>query len=95
MRKPLTDKDGEVRELTLADMKRFKPASEVLSKDLLAVLPKRKRGERGAQKSPTKESVTIRFSREVLDYFRESGVGWQTKINNALKDWVEHHKKAA
>ena len=30
-RKPLTDKDGEVRELLLEDMKRFRPVAEVLS----------------------------------------------------------------
>ena len=34
--KPLIDADGEVRELTAADMKRFRPAQEVLPKTLLA-----------------------------------------------------------
>ena len=29
-RKPLTNKDGEVRELLLEDMKRFRPTAEVL-----------------------------------------------------------------
>ena len=40
---PLTDKDGEVRELTRDDLKKFKPAKDVLPKELLAVLPKRGR----------------------------------------------------
>jgi hypothetical protein len=35
--KPLTDKSGEVRELTREDMKLFRPAAEVLPQDLLAV----------------------------------------------------------
>jgi uncharacterized protein (DUF4415 family) len=70
---PLTDKSGEVRELTREDMKRFRPAAEVLPQELLAVLPKRKRGQRGAQKRPTKEPVTIRYSRDVLEYFRTTG----------------------
>jgi uncharacterized protein (DUF4415 family) len=95
MKKPLTDKEGEVRELTKNDIKSFKAASEVLPLELAVILPQRKPGQRGSQKSPTKESVTIRFSRDVLDFFRESGSGWQTKIDNALKDWVAHHKKAA
>jgi len=43
--KPLTDKSGEVRELTKADMKRFRPAADVLPPELLAVLPKRKPGQ--------------------------------------------------
>jgi len=86
--KPLTDKSGEVRELTREDMKSFRPAAEVLPQELLAVLPKRKPGQRGAQKMPTKEPVTVRYSRDVLEYFRSTGPGWQTRIDSALKEWV-------
>jgi len=57
--KPLTDKSGEVRELSREDMKHFRPAAEVLPQELLAVLPKRKPGQRGAQKMPTKEPVIV------------------------------------
>jgi hypothetical protein len=34
-RKPLIDANGEVRELTAADLRRFKPAAEVLPAELL------------------------------------------------------------
>jgi hypothetical protein len=37
-RLPLTDKEGEVRELTAADFARFKPAAEVLPDSLLQKL---------------------------------------------------------
>jgi len=37
-RKPLIDKEGEVRELLLEDIKQFRPAREVLSPSLLAKL---------------------------------------------------------
>jgi|SRR5271165_2834207 len=37
-RKPLTDEDGEVRELLLEDIKQFRPATEVLPSSLLAKL---------------------------------------------------------
>jgi len=47
---PLTDKSGEVRELTREDVKRFRPAAEVLPQALLAVLPKRKPGQRGPRR---------------------------------------------
>ena len=73
---PLTDEAGEVRELTSEDMDRFRPAAEVLPEQLVAVLPKRKPGQRGAQKKPTKEPVTIRYSRDVLEYFRATGPGF-------------------
>ncbi|MCX5824989.1 MAG: BrnA antitoxin family protein [Deltaproteobacteria bacterium] len=91
--KPLTDKSGEVRELTREDMKRFRPADEVLPPQLLAALPKRKPGQRGAQKRPTKEPVTIRYSRDVLEYFRTTGPGWQARIDDALKEWVAQDRQ--
>ena len=91
--KPLTDKSGEVRELTREDMKRFRPAAAVLPQELLAVLPKRKPGQRGAQKRPTKEPVTIRYSRDVLEYFRTTGPGWQARIDDALKEWVAQDRQ--
>ncbi len=91
-RKTLTDKSGEVRQLTRRDIKKFRPAAEVLPAALLEVLPSRKRGQRGPQKMPTKESVTVRYSREVLEYFRSTGAGWQSRIDEVLKEWVIQHK---
>ncbi len=41
-----------------------------------------------------KVSTTIRLSREVIDYFRTDGRGWQTRINDALRDWIEQQKTA-
>jgi len=37
---------------------------------------------------PTKEPVTVRYSRDVLEYFRSTGPGWQTRIDTVLKEWV-------
>ncbi len=42
----------------------------------------------------TKERITIRLSREVLDQFRASGEGWQTRVDAALKDWLKDHSPA-
>ncbi|EIZ5131375.1 BrnA antitoxin family protein [Salmonella enterica] len=39
-----------------------------------------------------KVSVNIRYSPEVLDAFRATGSGWQTRMNAALKDWLRKHK---
>ena len=44
MKKSLTDKDGEVRELTAADMKHFRPIQETDPGMLEAVTNYRKRG---------------------------------------------------
>ncbi len=46
-------------------------------------------GQRGKQKRPTKILVTMRFSPEVLDYFKAGGEGWQTRINDTLLEYVE------
>lgn len=90
--KPLINDKGEVRELTRDDMKRARPAHEVLPKELLAVLPKRKPGERGPQRQLTKLSVTVRYSREVVEYFKSTGAGWQTRMDEVLKKWVARHR---
>ena len=86
--RPLTDEDGEVRELLLEDMKRFRPAAEVLSPSLAAKLGI-KRGL--AKRVSGKENVTIRLSRDVLERFRASGQGWQTRLDAALREWLDTH----
>ena len=55
---------------------------------------KRKRGERGPQKAPVKVPVTIRLSPEVVERFRATGDGWQTRIDTALLDWLRKHVPA-
>ncbi|MEO5794759.1 MAG: BrnA antitoxin family protein [Rhodoferax sp.] len=87
--KPLVDADGEVRTLTAADMPHFRPAKDVLPKTLMAKL-----NMRGPQKSPTKERITIRLSPEVVQRFRDTGDGWQTRVDMALKDWLKLHQPA-
>jgi uncharacterized protein (DUF4415 family) len=87
---PLIDKDGEVRELTADELKKFRPISEV-NPALLAKI-KKGVGERGPQKSPTKIPISIRVSPEVAEYFRSEGKGWQGRINSVLKEYVAHHK---
>ena len=46
---------------------------------------------RSAQKASTKERITIRLSPEVVQRFRASGSGWQTRMDAALKDWLKEH----
>jgi uncharacterized protein (DUF4415 family) len=46
----------------------------------------------GPQKAPTKERISIRLSRDVVETFRASGEGWQTRIDNALREYVVKHR---
>ena len=40
---------------------------------------------RGKQVAPTKQLVTIRLDRDVVAAYRNTGPGWQTRINAALR----------
>jgi uncharacterized protein (DUF4415 family) len=56
-----------------------------------ALSEKRRQGERGPQRSPTKLPVTVRYSPEIVAYFKATGSGWQTRMNDVLGDWVAKH----
>ena len=45
----------------------------------------RRPGQRGKQKSATKQLVSLRLSPSVLEYFKATGPGWQTRIDEVLK----------
>jgi uncharacterized protein (DUF4415 family) len=51
--------------------------------------PPRRRRERGPQKAPTKVLTTIRLDRDVLEYFRSKGSGYQTRINETLRQAIK------
>lgn len=82
---PLTDEDGEVRELTRADIARMRPATEFLSQEFLDAMREQRR-IRGAQRAPTKKLVSIRLDQDVLERARAEGPGWQTRINAILRE---------
>ncbi|MGV0959900.1 MAG: BrnA antitoxin family protein [Limnohabitans sp.] len=52
------------------------------------------RRQRGRPTGSDKESTTIRFDRDVLAAFRAGGPGWQTRMNEALRDWLQTHTAA-
>lgn len=45
----------------------------------------------GSVKGDAKQAVTVRYSPDVLAAFRATGAGWQTRMNDALKDWLRTH----
>ncbi len=62
--------------------RRMRPAHEV-SPQLVA---RQLRRERGRPKSDTtKQQITLRIDRDVLEKFRSTGDGWQRRINDALR----------
>ena len=71
-----------------------RPAANVLPPDVHAglVALRRRPGERGPQKAPTKLRVSLRLSRDVVSTFRATGDGWQTRIDDALREYVAKHR---
>lgn len=65
-----------------------------LTRDELQAGIETMRAKRGRPPGTTKEQVAIRFDHEVLNAFRSAGPGWQTRMNEALKDWLRTHTVA-
>ena len=57
-----------------------------LPPSLKATLAGRRRGERGVQRSPTKQSISIRLSPDVLTALRATGRGWQATVDSVLRE---------
>lgn len=87
MKKPLTDDHGEVRELSDEDVRSMRPMSEVLPQSLQRAI-----SQRGGQRTPTKVKTSMRLSPEVVQHFKDQGPGWQTRIDQALKQYIREHE---
>jgi len=87
--------DSDNPEWTTEDFAKALPASEVLpeifSKAVADTLLKRGRPHKEVTKSP----VSIRLSPDVVEAFRATGKGWQTRVDEALQDWLKSHKPAS
>lgn len=46
------------------------------------------------RKTECKVPTTIRLSPDVMEAFKATGKGWQTRIDAALKDWLKTHTPA-
>lgn len=52
----------------------------------------RRPGQRGPGKKAKKILLSVRYSPEVVEYFKSTGKGWQTRMDEALKEWVHAHR---
>ncbi|NJO43869.1 MAG: BrnA antitoxin family protein [Cyanobacteria bacterium CRU_2_1] len=51
---------------------------------------------RGRPKSEkTKQLVSVRYSREVVEYFKSTGDGWQSRMDDVLLKYVAQHTRRA
>jgi uncharacterized protein (DUF4415 family) len=85
--------DPDSRELDAAWFAKAKSASEVLPPDLYAALvAQRPRGRPKADE--TKVFTAIRLDADLLEAFKSTGKGWQTRINAALRQYLKDHPTA-
>ena len=69
-------------------------AGPLISKQMTAMVPMRTL--RGRPKAAsTKQLVSIRYSPEVLAYFKSTGDGWQSLIDRVLREYVTSHSRRA
>lgn len=79
--------DSDNPEWTAEDFAKAKPASEVLPSEMYAALvAKRPRGRPKAKE--TKVFTAIRLDADLLETFKSTGKGWQTRMNEALKHYL-------
>lgn len=76
---PVFDEDNP--EWTEEDFAKARPPEEVLPPEVLAQF----KNTRGPQRAPTKVAVSLRLSADVVKHFKDTGPGWQSRIDDALR----------
>ncbi len=88
--------DEDAFELSDEDFARMKPTAEVFPDILEAHKAGRLRARGGRpRKANPKRSVSIRLDQKIIDFFKagsENGRGWQTRLHQALEEYVRTHK---
>jgi uncharacterized protein (DUF4415 family) len=85
MRRPLADKDGEVRELTAEDMRLFKPIAEVDPGMVEAMTDFRRKLGRPKVETP-KIHIGFRLASDVVASIKASGPGYNARVEQALRE---------
>ena len=49
--------------------------------------------QKGLKPAPGKAQITLRLDKDVLEWFRHQGAGYQTRINAILKAYKEAHEQ--
>ena len=78
--------DDDLPELGDDFFARAKSAQEIMPADFMAAV--RNKGGRPRSDAP-KVAVSIRLDQTVVDYFKATGSGWQSRINAALAEDIK------
>ncbi len=77
------EEEAAIQRGIASDPDTFEPTDEQLAQ-------LKRRGGRPRLESP-KVPVTVRYDQDVIERFRAGGDGWQTRMNDALREWLDAH----
>lgn len=87
---PTTEEDKAITAAARSDP----DAQPLTPKQLKAMVPMR--ALRGRPKSESKKLLlSVRYSPEVVAYFKSTGAGWQSRMDSVLREYVERHSRRA
>ena len=69
-------------------------ALPLTAKQLKTMVPLRRLRGRPKSESP-KLLVSVRYSQEVLAYFKSTGEGWQSRMDDVLREFVTRQSRRA
>ena len=88
IRMPTTQEDKAITAAAKADP----DAQPLTAKQLKAMIPFRTLRGRPKSESP-KQLVSVRYSQEVLTYFKSTGDGWQSRMDGVLREYVTRQSR--
>lgn len=83
--------DPDSRELDGKWFSEAKPASEAFAPETYAALVAMKRPRGRPKADETKVFIAIRLDADLLETFKATGKGWQTRVNAALRQYITEH----
>ena len=87
---PTAEEDKVITAAAKSDL----DAQPLTTKQLKAMVPIR--ALRGRPRSENKKLlVSVRYSPEVVAYFKSTGEGWQSRMDGVLREYVTRHSRNA
>ena len=80
--------DDEIPELTEEDFAQMVPFSELPPEEQEFL---RQIKHATIRPDPVKKPVTVALSSDVLERFTATGEGWESRVDAALRQWLEEH----
>lgn len=85
---PTDEEDAAINRGIAADPDTYEVSEEDFKK-------MKRLGARGRPRvANPKVLLSVRYDADIVDAFKASGDGWQTRMNDALRDWLKDHQPA-